>query len=239
MQVILLSSKKDPEDLIKAIELNVVKYLIKPVQEDELKLTIEDYIKELSDANATKGEIIGLGDGVKGGDKSRFLELGFDSYLSKPIVHNEFLNVLDKHLKSTKTDDVKKVVVKAQSSIAAPEHMVNMEDIREALQLPDEILKKLLLKYVDTIDTIILNLRDTVEKGDFDEISSIAHSIKGSAGNLHFKQLQALALKMEKSAKLHEKIDYLIMVDSAEKIIFQIKQEITDILNNNEGDTRC
>jgi len=63
LRVILLSSKRDPEDLIKAIELNIIKYLTKPVQEDELKSAIEKYTKELSDANAIKGELTSLGNG--------------------------------------------------------------------------------------------------------------------------------------------------------------------------------
>jgi len=180
-----------------------------------------------------KTPVIALTANAMGGDKNRFLELGFDSYLSKPIVHSDFLNILNNYLDSTKKQVSKKVIIKNENSIISFEKMVNMEEIKEALQLPDEILKKLLLKYSDTIDTIISTLRESVKKGDFDEISEIAHSIKGSAGNLHFKQLQTLALKIENSAKLHEEIDYVAMVDSVEKIVFQIKQEITNILSMN------
>jgi HPt (histidine-containing phosphotransfer) domain-containing protein len=56
---------------------------------------------------------------------------------------------------------------------------------------------------------IIPQLREAITKRDFQQISALAHSIKGSSANFRLENLQGMADELEKMAKREsEKYNY-------------------------------
>ena len=99
--------------------------------------------------------------------------------------------------------------------------MIDFETIANRLGFESEDLLMLFSMFKDSAKESISALKIAIESGNFEEIKSQAHSIKGSASNLMLEDIERLAQTMDESAKNQEPIDYL---DITEKIDQKLKE---------------
>jgi HPt (histidine-containing phosphotransfer) domain-containing protein len=84
-----------------------------------------------------------------------------------------------------------------------------MNKAREELLLSNEEIVMLVRLYIKKMQKIIPELEAAIEKMDFKNVQSIAHSIKGSSANFRLENLQGMSDEMEKMAKReNKKYDY-------------------------------
>ena len=55
--------------------------------------------------------------------------------------------------------------------------------------------------YMKKMDETVPKLKEEIEKKEYNNISRLAHSIKGSSANFRLEELQSLADEMEQNAK--------------------------------------
>ncbi|MDW7675115.1 MAG: PAS domain S-box protein, partial [Bacillota bacterium] len=130
------------------------------------------------------------------GDKERFLALGMDRYISKPVKMEELFETLDNinsignSAGNIKISDTGKIIYKAyqKSDVKIEER-----------------------KVIDNIMNLILELEEALTGDCIAKIEEIAHSIKGLANTLEADELKTAAFRIELAARrgnLKETIAY-------------------------------
>jgi HPt (histidine-containing phosphotransfer) domain-containing protein len=71
----------------------------------------------------------------------------------------------------------------------------------EALQITEEIYDELLVEFLADADEELAALDAALRTTDFPKASSVAHSLKGMAGNLRLDTCYNIALAIESAAK--------------------------------------
>ena len=87
----------------------------------------------------------------------------------------------------------------------------------------DRDLQDLIPEYLENRGKDLLAYRQALEKGDFDSISVLGHSMKGSGGGYGFDDLSSIGRAIEKAAKNRDK-------ESVHQSIF----DLTDFLKKLE-----
>jgi len=119
------------------------------------------------------------------GDKERYLSEGMDDYLSKPIEFEKLVNILKKYLPIDKF-------------IEAPKF--DKKIIQERLTLDESTVDMLLDNFFLTLDDDLEKLQKQINMKDCNEISKIAHYIKGACANLAMDDIAEVLQNIETKA---------------------------------------
>ncbi|MCK9373970.1 MAG: ATP-binding protein [Sulfuricurvum sp.] len=172
--------------------------------------------------------IIALTANAMEGDRERFLEEGFDSYMTKPIVLDQFKSLLYRYLEPAVPKDSRKLTL---CESAGTDGIVDLKRIAQELHLPEKVILRLLNVYLGSCDPYLLKLTEAVEQGEMRQIEMNAHSIKGAASNLFFTPVVDLAKQMEEGSRRGESIDYLSLLTRLTSVNEEVKTQIREILN--------
>lgn len=154
-------------------------------------------------------------------DRQRFLDAGMDDYLAKPIISSVLLEVIQKNLPASTTTTI---------PINQSEQEEITSDVAESNnQLIDKSTLNQLAKYADkpTIKSffeefeieaksLILECINAEKASDIPKILSNLHTLKGNAGTLGIRSLEAKAMKIEadlkddKTEELRDNLNHLL-----------------------------
>jgi two-component system, sensor histidine kinase and response regulator len=108
--------------------------------------------------------------------------------------------------------------------------MPNTFDINaliEELELDKEDIVELMDDFKDFITTALPNLENAINSGDTGEVRSVAHSIKGSAGNLRINFVYETAKTMQDAADAGEG-------DKLKELLPTIKTQIEEFIEESK-----
>jgi two-component system sensor histidine kinase/response regulator len=153
--------------------------------------------------------VVALTANAMSGDKEKCMSAGMNDYLPKPFTPEALIEKL-KHwlpiLSASLTSITAPSTISSQSASDSDDELpiwVCEKALDSAMGKP-ALLNKLLHLFCEQIDVHISDLDRAYAEPNFDELASIAHSVKGSAGQLHGTQLHQCAGKLERAGKTCE-----------------------------------
>lgn len=139
------------------------------------------------------------------GDKEKFLGMGMDAYISKPIHMKELFEILDQ--------------VTSGKSYATPENIVLTEDGELRFTYNKPALLKQNLPILKGILENIAGLKESADNDHPDDIERLANSIKNAANSIDAIDIKDTAFKIELAARRGN-------LTEAKKYISQMEYEI-------------
>jgi len=98
---------------------------------------------------------------------------------------------------------------------------MNIKDLSSRLGLDEEDFRVLLDLLISTAARDLEKLSDAVENNEMESVGTLAHSLKGSAGNLGFLDFSAVAETVENKAG---QVDINSMEDDVRKLYSEFGQ---------------
>ena len=101
---------------------------------------------------------------------------------------------------------------------------INQEEMAASIGLKAKHIPLLVGSFLDESKGILERLQSAIKAKEFAAIKTSAHSIKGSAGNLRFKEVYEMAKEMESAGeKSDASFEYQAYFDAIKKAIRTIK----------------
>ena len=133
------------------------------------------------------------------GDRDKSLASGMNDHITKPISPKKLLNTLAQYLepgtRPTDTLETKNPIVDAPGMPDLPG--IDVADGLTRLRGNEVAYRRILLSFRNKQADAADRLEQFIHQGEWDEATRLAHTLKGSGGNLGAKQLYEVAATME------------------------------------------
>ena len=130
--------------------------------------------------------IVALTANVMTGDREKYLRLGMNEVLGKPIDKNDLEDVLRKWLR----------VISVSSQF-----VFLKDDFLRRVQGDKEIAKRIVESYLKNLPALIQEIYDGLQARDAKRTQIAAHTLKGASANMALKEFASFAFELEKFAK--------------------------------------
>jgi CheY-like chemotaxis protein len=191
-------------EALEALERNRYAAVLMDVQMPEMdghEATAE--IRRREAALAWRGErhstpIIAMTANAMQGDREKALAAGMDDYLAKPVRQEELDEVLGRWVSREDGAVVGDGAPEAQEtpaengSVLDPEVLANLRDLGDA-----ELLAELAGMFLDDASSRLQELREAIGAGDAAGVERVAHTLKGSSGNMGATRMSAICAELQ------------------------------------------
>jgi HPt (histidine-containing phosphotransfer) domain-containing protein len=138
------------------------------------------------------------------GDRERCLEAGMNDYLSKPLNPEAVSSVLREWLpehSDIETDHVEDTESAAEGETQGKEtELFDAERLRAYTHGDEEHMRELVETFLRDIPSHVQEIQRGVRSGEWEDVRSVAHALKGASSTLHAEKLRAAAERVEHAA---------------------------------------
>ncbi len=156
------------------------------------------------------------------GDKEKFLSLGMDGYVSKPINTDELKSLFDTFIGSKMIHEEDEVIIEVKEEITISKNtnsiVIDESKVAAKLGVSENIAKLIITKFKAEIEKDLEELTHFMEENDVENISHKAHYIKNSCLNVALdevceilQQLEDTSLNIDEKKKLFNNLMKLIL----------------------------
>ncbi|WP_375578185.1 PAS domain S-box protein [Marivirga tractuosa] len=143
-------------------------------------------------------------------DRQRFLDMGMDDYLAKPIVSALLLDVIQQNLPGFETESSITEEIQQEQSNGKSLELIDKSTLQQLSKYADKpTIKSFFEEFEIEAKSLILESINAEKTSDIDKILSNLHTLKGNAGTLGIRSLEEQAKKIEADLK-NEKTEKLI-----------------------------
>jgi signal transduction histidine kinase/CheY-like chemotaxis protein/HPt (histidine-containing phosphotransfer) domain-containing protein len=141
------------------------------------------------------------------GERDRCLQLGMDDYLAKPLKLSDLQDVIGKWAESQPEPGLaprdRETVVMDEVSPVNRAHLLEMVDGDET------VVEEILQYFLQDTPRQISALGEAITCGNIEEVHRLAHTLKGSSGNVGAETLRAKAWSLEHAVSLDDAVTLL------------------------------
>ncbi len=161
--------------------------------------------------------IIALTANIQKGDRERFLEVGMDDYLPKPINQQMVEKMIARYLEVTTLQEA----VTEEVDIPSDESL-DLQGAVSGLGVGSAMILELIREFLENYEESREELYDAVAKSDIGTAKHLAHKFKGASGNLRMPNLYKYFKELEQRVGDIPAADALLLkIDSEMTIIGQ------------------
>lgn len=138
------------------------------------------------------------------GEREYFLEIGMDGFLAKPISSEQLKHLLQCYLLPDETTIA--VTSKTQGSdmetvkIEVAPFVKTISSMAQTMGIKESHVRMILSAFIEECEELLEKLYLAIAESDYEQIRLIAHSLRGSAGNLQLKEFSEHCKQMEYAA---------------------------------------
>jgi two-component system, sensor histidine kinase and response regulator len=167
------------------------------------------------------------------GDEEKCLEAGMDGYVSKPISQDRLFHTIWKSMEHEKKvpyykepEAPKDRDITVAQTEDLPERLpgINIQDALSALNIEKAVFKHILIGFLKNNKESANKIRDAFKKKDWESIMQLAHSLKGSAGNIGADKLYKAAQELETAGR--ERVPTSALLDRVETALNQVLESL-------------
>ncbi|HKO86895.1 MAG TPA: ATP-binding protein [Burkholderiales bacterium] len=129
--------------------------------------------------------------------KQEAIRAGADLYLTKPVQSALLLEAISSLVEKKEPGELRGAV-HAQQELGAALNYETLAHLKE-LGSTDDFLDKLVHMFLNDNTTLLQEMRRAAESKRFDEVRSLAHALKGSAGSVGLDRLTGLCNELQKA----------------------------------------
>lgn len=192
--------------------------------------------------------IIALTANALEGDKERYLSLGMDDYISKPIDIDELDRVLMTYgtaiiHSAQKNEEAENLLASAsrqetpsEEEDAAAGYSVDaavkaLINAKAKMGFSAPFMKNLFEKFITSAQGDIQELIEGIEKGDMQLVSDRAHAIRGIALTLQYQEIGDICKSIEYGEKEDAAMDYMSLAKKVERFIRSLVEQKETIIS--------
>ncbi len=154
------------------------------------------------------------------GDKEKYLALGMNGYISKPIDPILLATTLEQLLAPARNHALEHVEPSRERPQPDPSDppLVDYQAFVARMQHDTELASKIFTMFLDDLPLQIELLGEAIERNDFSAIENQAHKIKGTTGNVCAHRLNRTISQLEVAAKAHDQHEVQKLLRSAQQL---------------------
>jgi CheY-like chemotaxis protein/nitrogen-specific signal transduction histidine kinase len=149
------------------------------------------------------------------GDRERCLMAGMDDYVSKPIQVRELVGALEKWGRRVLERDPDRAA--PDLGLEALDH--SLLDSWKELQTPGEpdLVRELVDAFEVDAPKLVVDLRQALARGDHGTARRLAHSLRGSSGNLGVRRLEQVCSALEEATEAAPESDLTALTEQLDR----------------------
>lgn len=165
------------------------------------------------------------------GEADNCLRAGMDGYLSKPIDLDALRKELSNWLDPAKTEEQQRTQAKPESSDVPNDTQgaIDLSVLRGICHGDEDILYEMLGDFIEINDEVIQELNTAIAEEKADDVTGLAHKLKGSAGTAGAKKLAEVAKALEIAGT---KTQWSVINDLAPDLVSEfgkVREEVTSL----------
>ncbi len=174
--------------------------------------------------------ILALTAGTVKGEKEKCLEAGMNDFISKPVVEEPILFMIEKWLQPKQVlSNEQKIKAIHKSDESLDYQSISMEELRDDLGDDPLFMREFMVVLKESLIRSKADIRLCFEQKDGQALKAAAHKLKGTAFSISLSNLSQLATKIEKNPDIQnaETAAWITQVEAhIDHLMPQIEQEL-------------
>jgi len=179
-------------------------------------------IRNIEAAEGRHTPIVAMTANTQAGDLEKCLAAGMDDYLAKPITLIELRHMLERWLIQTIESRPEATKSAASAASLTDDSSLDRTVFGKLREILGPNLQQAVTPYLEDMPLNLEQLETAVEQKDADTVRSLAHTIKGSSGNLGATNMIQLARKVEE-------LEQAGKIDAIHPLLSQLRSAFDDV----------
>jgi len=175
------------------------------------------------------------------GDEEKCLKAGMDGYISKPISQDRLFHTIwklvERQKKTPCPNEPEAIGITVKETRGLPEKLpgINIQEAMNVLNINKDVFKHILIGFLKNNKKSVNKLRNAFDAKDRESLVQLAHSLKGSAGNIGADKLYKAAHELETACR--EKLPTSALLDKMETALNQVLDSLQLLDDTSKNET--